>query len=181
MPSDVTISKFLSLVLRHKPETIGLGLDTGGWAAIDELLAAAEAHGRKISRELLDHVVFTNDKQRFAFSADGLKIRANQGHSIGIDLGLEPVAPPATLFHGTATRFMAAIRREGLRKMRRQHVHLSSTYDVAQRVGARHGDPAVLEIDCAAMVAEGHQFYLAKNGVWLSDAVPARFLLSLDV
>jgi putative RNA 2'-phosphotransferase len=172
----VKTSKFLSLVLRHRPEAVGLTLDEQGWVEVDVLLSAAEDHGRVISRDLLDEVVFTNDKQRFAFSADGQKIRANQGHSIPIDLALAPQEPPDLLYHGTAVRFLGAIRKQGLKKMRRQHVHLSPDEDTAVRVGQRHGQPLVLSVDSAAMHAAGYIFYRAYNGVWLTDHVPPNFL-----
>jgi putative RNA 2'-phosphotransferase len=130
-----------------------------------------------ISRDLLEKVVFTNDKQRFAFSPDGLRIRANQGHSLDIDLTLEPVEPPPVLFHGTATRFLPSIRTQGLQSMSRQHVHLSSAREQqAQRIGARHGRPVVLEIDADAMADAGYLFFLSANGVWLTEFVPVDFI-----
>lgn len=178
--ASVKTSKFLSLVLRHAPETIGLELDANGWVDVDELLAACSANGRRLSIDVLEEVVFTNDKQRFAFSEDGRHIRANQGHSVEVDLALQPTLPPAMLFHGTATRFLDAIRAEGLRKMSRQHVHLSSTEDQARRVGARHGKPIVLTVNAQAMAAASTMFYISANGVWLTDAVPVEFLLGMD-
>lgn len=175
----VTVSKFLSLFLRHRPEAIGLSLGPGGWVQVGELLAAAKQHGRDISPELLEKVVFTNDKRRFAFSADGLSIRANQGHSVSVDLQLEPSRPPEVLFHGTATRFLPAIRAEGLRRMRRHHVHLSATADTARRVGARHGEPVVLTVAAARMYSDGIAFYLSANGVWLAERVAIAYILDL--
>ena len=172
----VTISKFLSLVLRHKPQTIGIDLDPNGWVEVDVLLAQAAAYGRNISPELLAHVVESNDKKRFAMSEDGLRIRASQGHSISVGLGLEPKSPPEQLFHGTADRFLAKIMSEGLSKMNRQHVHLSSSAETATSVGARHGRPVILVVDCAAMAEDGHEFYLSANGVWLTDLVPVKYL-----
>ena len=169
---SVSISKFLSLILRHAPEKIGIRLDANGWVAVDELLSAAKAHGTEISRGRLDEVVFRNDKQRFAFSPDALRIRANQGHSVYIDLELSPVIPPSLLFHGTATRFLTSIQSQGLKKMSRQHVHLSPTREQAHRVGARHGRPVVLEIDAKGMSDTGHLFFLSANGVWLTKFVP---------
>jgi putative RNA 2'-phosphotransferase len=179
--SLISTSKFLSLVLRHKPEAIGLSLDTNGWADIDDLLARARPH-RAIDRALLDAVVAGNDKQRFAISADGLRIRANQGHSVTtIELGLNPSEPPAVLYHGTATRFVESIRREGLKSGSRRHVHLSRDLDTAIKVGSRHGTPQVLRIDAAAMTQAGHAFYVSENGVWLTDAVPPRFIDFSDI
>lgn len=175
MNDPVSTSKFLSLVLRHQPELIGLELDAAGWAEIDRLIALAQPH-RPLTRALIDAVVANNSKQRFAISEDGRRIRANQGHSIDIELGLQPVAPPVRLYHGTATRFVDAIRREGLDKRSRQHVHLSADADTATHVGARHGRPVVLIVHAGAMAAAGHAFFRSENGVWLTDAVPAGFI-----
>jgi putative RNA 2'-phosphotransferase len=171
------ISKLLSLVLRHAPHTIGVQLDAQGWAVVDELLACVARHGRPITRAQLDAVVAASDKQRFAFSADGLRIRANQGHSLAcVDLALAPAAPPALLYHGTTLRYLASIRGAGLRPGARHHVHLSREPATATIVGARHGKPVVLMVDAAAMVHAGHVFYLSANGVWLADEVPPAYI-----
>lgn len=171
------ISKLLSLVLRHAPRTIGVELDAQGWVAVDHLLERAARHGRPISRAQLHAVVRTSDKQRFALSEDGTRIRANQGHSLtSVDLGLAPSEPPAQLYHGTAERFVDAIRAAGLRPQARQHVHLSRERGTATTVGARHGRPVVLVVDAAAMLRAGHTFYVSANGVWLTAAVPAAFI-----
>lgn len=173
----VKTSKFLSLVLRHAPETIGLSLDANGWAEVDQLLTQAASHGKAISRAQLDAVVANDSKTRYAFSMDGLRIRANQGHSLAaVDIGLPPATPPAVLYHGTASRFVGSIRDQGLLPGSRNHVHLSATEDTAVSVGSRHGKPVVLAVDTAAMQAQGQAFYLAANGVWLTDAVPAAFI-----
>lgn len=172
----VHASKFLSYVLRHKPEAIGLRLDDEGWADVDELIANAARNGERLTREVIGHVVAQNEKKRFALSDDGTRIRAVQGHSIAVDLRLEPVAPPERLFHGTATRFLDSIRQQGLRGGARQHVHLSADHDTAVAVGQRHGKPVVLEIDAARMAAAGHAFYRSENGVWLTGAVPVEFI-----
>jgi putative RNA 2'-phosphotransferase len=172
----VELSKFLSYVLRHKPDAIGIALDEEGWVAVEELLSAAARHGTTISRELLDEVVWTNDKQRFAFSPDGRSIRANQGHSVEVDLALEPREPPEWLYHGTVERFLDSIRREGLVRGQRHHVHLSPDRETAARVGARRGKPVILEVDSAAMHRAGHQFFRSENGVWLANAVPPEYL-----
>jgi len=172
----VSVSKFLSLVLRHQPDVIGLALSNTGWVSVDALLEAAARHGNPLSRELLDEVVFSNDKQRFAFSDDGLSIRANQGHSVSVDLELQPKTPPAVLFHGTATRFLSVIWEQGLRPMQRHHVHLSANLEVAQRVGSRHGKPIVLTVAAEAMNRDGIQFYQSANGVWLTDEVAPKYL-----
>ena len=166
----VRISKRLSRHLRHAPHEIGLRLDPAGWVPVDELLAALAAHGSPVTRAQLDRVVAGNDKQRFV--VDGDRIRAQQGHSVPVDLGLAAVEPPPVLFHGTARSSLAAIRREGLRPMRRHDVHLSATEETARRVGARHGRPAVLRVDAAAMHAAGYEFRVSGNGVWLTAAVP---------
>lgn len=172
----VSISKFISLVLRHQPEKIGLQLDANGWAEVDEFLRLAGAAGKNISRALLEEVVADNDKQRFVISDDGKRIRANQGHSIDIDLALDPVAPPAVLYHGTATRFLQSIREQGLLHGNRQHVHLSLERATATNVGTRHGKPLILDIDAARMHADGHLFYVSKNGVWLCHHVPVSYI-----
>jgi putative RNA 2'-phosphotransferase len=169
-------SKFLSYVLRHAPESIGLALDANGWASVDELLAKAEGVGKRLDRAALKEIVATSDKKRFTLSEDGSRIRAAQGHSVDVALGLEPVAPPETLYHGTATRFLEAIRAEGLKAGSRQQVHLSADAATATAVGSRHGKPVVLRVAAGAMHAAGHAFFRADNGVWLTDYVPPQFL-----
>lgn len=171
------ISKFLSFVLRHRPDTIGLTLDEAGWVDVDELIRRAADSGRGISRDQLDAVVRTNDKQRFAFSEDGLRIRASQGHSVDVALGYAPEAPPERLYHGTVARFLDAIRREGLQKCARTHVHLSGRPETAIDVGGRRGKPVVLIVQAAAMAADGHLFYLTPNRVWLTEEVPPRYIV----
>ncbi|WP_082814514.1 RNA 2'-phosphotransferase [Collimonas fungivorans] len=169
-------SKFLSLVLRHKPEQIGLILDSEGWASVDELVKLSNANGQSFDRQTIEAIVAESDKQRFALSRDGLRIRANQGHSVNVSLGLEPIVPPDTLYHGTASRFLPSIELSGLHSAQRLKVHLSSDASVAEHVGARHGKPIVLIIDAQAMSADGHLFYLSQNGVWLTDAVPVNYI-----
>ena len=168
------ISKFLSLVLRHKPETIGLTLDRGGWVDVEELLGAFARHGHEVSRSTLKQVVELNDKSRFAIR--GGLIRASQGHSIDVDLGLTPRTPPDRLFHGTAKRFLESIRNEGLQSRQRQFVHLSADEESAVNVGGRHGKPVVLIVDARAMEKDGCVFYLSENGVWLTLEVASRFI-----
>jgi len=172
----VATSKLLSYVLRHRPDSIGLALDAHGWAGVGELLACLAAHGKPLDRALLDRVVASNDKQRFAFSPDGTRIRASQGHSIDVDLQLQAAEPPAVLYHGTASRFLKAILASGLRPGARHHVHLSADIETATRVGARHGFPAVLAIDAARMRADGLVFYRSDNGVWLTAGVKPKYL-----
>ena len=182
MPRDpiVATSKLLSYVLRHRPDSIGLALDTQGWAAVDDLLAHLGASGHVVDRALLERVVAENDKQRFAFSADRTRIRASQGHSVAVDLALDPTAPPDVLYHGTASRFLKSILASGLRAAGRHHVHLSADADSARRVGARHGFPAVLRVDAARMRDDGIVFYLSDNGVWLTGVVSPRYLTMAD-
>ena len=177
MPLNYTrISKFLSLVLRHEPEKAGLKLDHAGWVTVDELLAGCIAAGMPITREDLATVVAQSDKKRFAFSEDGTRIRANQGHSVEVELALPPVAPPEFLFHGTADRFLESIRRSGLSKQQRRHVHLSAAREFATEVGKRHGRPVVLRVAAGEMSRHGHIFFCSANGVWLTESVPPQFL-----
>ncbi|ALU94966.1 RNA 2'-phosphotransferase [Streptomyces globisporus C-1027] len=174
----VKVSKYLSKHLRHQPERIGITLDENGWVGVETLLSAAALHGFTISRAELDHVVTVNDKRRF--TVDGDRIRANQGHTVAVDLDLPPAEPPAYLYHGTVARVMEAIRAEGLRPMTRHHVHLSPDRETATRVGARRGRPLVLTVDAGAMHRAGHVFRVSANGVWLADAVPPEFLRLRD-
>lgn len=177
----VRYSKFLSLVLRHKPEKIGFSLDEAGWADVDDLLRRSQSHGVALDRETLEHVVANNDKKRFALSEDGSRIRASQGHSLPVDLGLQGCTPPTSLYHGTATRFLAPIMKEGLLKRGRQHVHLSAEIHTAQKVGTRHGKPVILEVASGRMFEDGYQFFLSANNVWLTDHVPTTYLQELDL
>lgn len=170
------ISKFLSLVLRHKPEEIGLTLEDGGWVEVGKLIAACDDYGKKFSLAELREVVETNEKKRFSFDAGGAKIRANQGHSVEVEIGFEEGIPPAVLYHGTAEKNLGVIFAEGLKKMARHHVHLSSDMETAQKVGARYGKPVILRVDTEKMRAANFKFYVSANGVWLADAVPAEFL-----
>ncbi|KAA1258179.1 RNA 2'-phosphotransferase [Rubripirellula obstinata] len=175
--SLVSTSKFLSLVLRHQPEVVGMQLDEEGWLEINALIDAANQHGKQLSLELLHEVVATNDKKRFALSDDGLRIRASQGHSVAsVDLKLAETTPPATLYHGTVAAFIESIRSTGLEKRSRNHVHLSTDEATAIKVGSRRGKPIILQVDAAAMHQDGHRFFLSANGVWLVDAVPVEFL-----
>lgn len=172
----VRCSKFLSKILRHKPHTIGLLLDANGWADVGELLVSAQRANVPLTRELLERVVAENDKQRFAFNADGTKIRANQGHSIRVDLQLPPQTPPDILYHGTARKFLEAIRAEGLKSRGRNHVHLSLDATTARQVGARHGEPLVLRVRAGEMHARDFIFFLSANHVWLTERVPVEWI-----
>ncbi len=176
----VKYSKFLSLVLRHKPGAVGLALDRHGWADVDELIIKANQRGMALTRPLLQQVVEQDDKQRFAFNADGTRIRANQGHSLGVDLGLEPFAPPEQLYHGTATRLLQSIRHKGLLPGGRDYVHLSSDETTARKVGQRHGQPITLVVRAGLMHAAGFEFHCAANGVWLTRHVPVEYLIIPD-
>jgi putative RNA 2'-phosphotransferase len=171
-----SISKFLSLVLRHQPQLISVELDQHGWVNVDELLRQANAHGHHLNLELLNHVVETNNKKRFAFDEGRQKIRASQGHSVNVDLGYQAEMPPEILYHGTGEKSVAAIQQSGLEKRSRQHVHLSGDIETAIQVGGRHGQPAVFKVLAGAMYKSGYVFYLSENKVWLTDAVPAQYL-----
>ncbi len=175
----VKISKYLSKHLRHQPERLGLELLPGGWVDVDKLLAAASANGFEISLAELQQVVATNDKQRFAFNESGDLIRANQGHSIEIDLQLVAQTPPDTLYHGTHAKAVAEIRTTGLQKMSRHHVHLTTNIGMAYKVGGRRGESAVFAIDALSMSQAGYSFYCTANDVWLVDAVPPQYLKQL--
>ncbi len=172
----VRTSKFLSKVLRHRPEELGLALMPGGWVEVDALLAGSARKGLSMSRAELEEVVGRNDKRRFAFDETGTLIRAQQGHSAPVDLELEPATPPTTLYHGTPERNLPAILKSGLLKMRRHHVHLSPDEETARVVGGRRGRPVVLAVDAGEMHREGWVFYRSGNGVWLVDNVPLRYL-----
>jgi putative RNA 2'-phosphotransferase len=172
----VTISKSCSFLLRHRPEAAGLTLDAQGWVEVDALLAGLGRIGRRADRALLERVVEQNDKRRFEFSDDGLRIRARQGHSVPVELGLPSRAPPGQLWHGTVARFLPSILDQGLQPRGRHHVHLSAERDTARTVGARRGRPVLLVVEAAQMAAEGHTFFCTDNGVWLTAHVPPRFL-----
>jgi putative RNA 2'-phosphotransferase len=174
--SMVTVSKFLSKHLRHTPDALGLTLQPGGWVSVDDLLAASEQAGFTITYDELIECVETNDKKRFSFDDTGDLIRANQGHSVEVDLQLEEKEPPDDLFHGTVERFLASIMAEGLNKGKRHHVHLSKDTETARRVGARRGKPVILQVNAAKMHDRGFKFFLSANGVWLTESVPAVFL-----
>ena len=169
-------SKWLSKHLRHSPERIGLVLEEGGWVAVDALLDAARRHKMELSRAQLEEVVRENDKQRFAFDAAKKRIRANQGHSVEVDLQLQPQTPPDVLLHGTGAGNRDSILEGGLHKGRRHHVHLSRDLETALKVGARHGKPLVFRVDALKMHADGFQFFCSDNGVWLVEEVPPQYL-----
>jgi putative RNA 2'-phosphotransferase len=170
------ISKFLSLVLRHSPETIGLNMGDNGWTDVKELISKSAGKGQSFSMPELEEIVVTNDKQRFSFNADKTKIRANQGHSIEVELQLNVEVPPETLYHGTVEKFLQNIREEGLQKMNRHHVHLSQDRTTAEKVGSRRGLPVILTIRSGEMSRDGLAFYLSENDVWLTEQVPVKYI-----
>ena len=172
----VRISKTLSKHLRHDPRGIGLTLEAGGWVSADALLKALGRKGFTVTRSDLEEVLTHNDKQRFAFDETGTRIRANQGHSVSVDLGLVPLEPPELLFHGTTSAALDSVMATGLQRMRRHHVHLSVDTETAQRVGSRHGQAVILRVAALKMHEAGHTFYCSANGVWLTDHVPPAFL-----
>jgi putative RNA 2'-phosphotransferase len=177
MKDLVKSSKLIALVLRHQPDKIGLELDKNGWADTAELLQKLNERGYFFDLELLKEVVETNDKKRFVFSEDFAKIRAYQGHSVEVDLNLEPKTPPSFLFHGTADQNLGSIKQSGLVKGSRHHVHLSAEEETAKKVGSRHGKPVILTVKAGEMRVDGHQFFQSENGVWLTEAVPAKYLM----
>ena len=168
----------MSMILRHRPEVIGIHLDEHGWADVDELIEGT-AKKKKFNREILEEIVRTDSKQRYSFNEDKTKIRANQGHSISVDLELEPLEPPEILWHGTAEKYVASIEKAGLRPGNRMYVHLSSNMQTAEKVGSRHGKPIVYQVKSGEMYRKGFRFYRSVNGVWLTIMVPVEFLIQV--
>lgn len=171
------VSKFLSLVLRHQPETIGITLDENGWTDVGILLTKLQTKGYRINRDQLRYLIETNNKKRFAFNTDETRMRASQGHSVNVNLGYSEKQPPKFLYHGTATRFLNTILAEGLKKMDRHHVHLSADEPTARTVGSRHGKPVVLTVKAEEMAADNFVFYQSENGVWLTEFVPVAYIV----
>ncbi len=176
----IKLGKFLSLVLRHKPESIGLSVDENGWADVDELIKLVNKNSEiSLNFDVLCEIVDTNNKKRYSFNEDKTKIRANQGHSIKVDVQLKESIPPNTLYHGTATKYENAIDKEGLISKTRLHVHLSADIETATSVGKRHGKLLIYTVNCNEMLKEGYKFYISENGVWLTENVPVKFLKKL--
>ncbi len=171
-----SISRYISLILRHKPEVIGITLDEHGWANVDALIAGV-SRTRPLDLAGLEEIVRTDEKQRYAFNADKTKIRANQGHSVPVDVELEAVTPPEILYHGTGEKYVDSIEVQGLIPKTRLYVHLSGDYDTARKVGARHGKPRIYQVHAGQMAADGYTFYRSVNGVWLTKEVPPRYLM----
>jgi putative RNA 2'-phosphotransferase len=169
-------SKFLSLVLRHNPGLIGIEMDAEGWVAVDELISKSVAHKHHLTEQILEEVVRTSDKKRFSYNEDKTRIRANQGHSVEIDLQLDPREPLEFLYHGTVDKFLESIMAGGLQKMERTHVHLSKDVETAATVASRRGKPVILMVRAAEMHRDGYKFYLSENKVWLTDEVPAKYI-----
>lgn len=178
MGSYDKLSKFISLVLRHKPEAAGIQLDEHGWADVHELLDGINDTGRKIDMNILEEIVKTDNKQRYSFNGDKTLIRANQGHSIPVDVELDEQEPPQFLYHGTASRFLDSIMQDGIKPMSRLYVHLSGDADTANKVGSRHGNPIVLKIRSGEMYQDGVKFYLSQNGVWLTKYVDKKYIIT---
>ncbi|MDF7821003.1 RNA 2'-phosphotransferase [Runella sp. MFBS21] len=176
MKDEFKTSKFLSLILRHRPDLVDLEMDKNGWVSVEELLAKTATKGHPLTFEELKHLVLTNNKQRFAFSQDFQKIRANQGHSIEVDLAYDKQLPPSFLYHGTAEKNLSSILKQGIQKRNRHHVHLSVDKATAYKVGIRHGKPSILKINTKLMSEAGIAFYLSSNGVWLTDFVAPAFI-----
>jgi len=173
-------SRFISLILRHRPDTVGITLDEHGWADVEELIDGINrSDGHALDREMLEEIVRTDEKQRYSFNEDNTLIRANQGHSIPVDVELEEKIPPAILWHGTGEKYVSSIDVQGLIPKSRLYVHLSSDMETARKVGSRHGKPVVYEIDCSGMVKDGYSFFLSANHIWLTKEVPARYLKKL--
>lgn len=168
-------SKFIALILRHKPEVIGISMDEHGWADVDQLIEGVNKT-RTLNMEMLEEIVRTDNKQRYSFNADHTKIRANQGHSIPVDVELEEQQPPENLYHGTGEKYVASIREQGLVPKSRLYVHLSKDISTAINVGKRHGKPFVFTVKAGEMFARGYRFFLSENGVWLTKSVPPEFL-----
>lgn len=178
MGNLIKISRFISLILRHKPETIGITLDEHGWANVEELIAGVNKK-YPIDMQILEKIVNDDDKNRYSFNGDKTMIRANQGHSIPVDVELKKLNPPDILYHGTGEKYVESIERQGLIRKNRLYVHLSNDIEIAKKVGKRHGKPVIYEIDCKKMIEDGIEFFKSENNVWLVESVPVKYLKKL--
>ena len=176
MKNIETIGKYLSLILRHKPETIGISLDEHGWGDVEEIIEGISRQYPEMNMALLEEIVETNNKKRYSFNEDKTLIRANQGHSIPVDVELEVMVPPDILYHGTGEKYVSSINEQGLIRKSRLYVHLSADLETAKKVGVRHGKPAIYVVDCKKMYQDGYVFYESVNGVWLTEAVPVEYI-----
>ena len=176
MKNIETIGKYLSLILRHKPETIGISLDEHGWGDVEEIIEGISRDYPEMKMALLEEIVETNNKKRYSFNEDKTLIRANQGHSIPVDVELEVMVPPDILYHGTGEKYVSSINVQGLIRKSRLYVHLSADLETAKKVGVRHGKPAIYVVDCKRMHQDGYVFYKSVNGVWLTEAVPVEYI-----
>lgn len=177
--NKLKLSRFISFILRHKPESVGITLDEHGWASVSELLLGINASGNEIDMKTLEEIVAEDEKQRYSFNDNKTKIRANQGHSVNVDVELKKAEPPEILFHGTGEKYVPSIKIEGLKPKSRLYVHLSSDRETAVKVGSRHGKPVVFEVNSGEMSRRGYEFFLSENGVWLTKIVPAEYLQEL--
>ncbi len=179
MTNKTNLSRFIALILRHKPEAVGITLDEHGWASVSELLSGINACGNEIDMQTLEEIVVEDEKQRYSFNDDKTKIRANQGHSVNVDVELKKAEPPEILYHGTGEKYVASIKSEGLKPKSRLYVHLSNDRETAVKVGSRHGKPVVFQVNSGEMSRNGYEFFLSENGVWLTKIVPAEYLRDL--
>lgn len=179
--NNIQLGKFISLILRHKPETIGINLDEHGWANVQDLINGINNSGRTITFEQLEEIVQTNDKKRYSFNDDKTLIRANQGHSINVDVELKEAIPPKVLYHGTGEKYLESILKDGIKHKNRLNVHLSKDIETATKVGKRHGKPIILKIDTEAMLKDGIKFYLSENEVWLTSDIAPKYFEILEI
>ncbi len=178
MGNLIKISRFISLILRHKPETIGITLDEHGWANVEELIVGVNKK-YLIDIQILEKIVNEDNKNRYSFNEDKTMIRANQGHSIPVDVELKKLNPPDILYHGTGEKYVESTERQGLIRKNRLYVHLSDNIEIAEKVGKRHGKPVIYEIDCKKMIEDGIEFFKSENNVWLVESVPVKYLKKL--
>ena len=172
--NEVKLSRYLSYLLRHNPDDANLNMDKNGWVLVDELIKNTS---NKFTKDNLEHIVLNDKKTRYSFNDDKTKIRANQGHSINVDVELEEAIPPDILYHGTADRFIISIMKEGIKSQTRKHVHLSKDKETALEVGLRHGNAVILQINTKEMIKDGIKFYLSKNGVWLTNYIESKYIV----